>query len=1154
MTRVIRSSAIPQNPDGRPRRRDKARIRIPSQKSELNPTIVTVIGAGIAGLAAAHELAERGCLVQVVEREASEELPGEVEVGGMAASQYGRVKPAIEDLHVALIKAAHDAEKHESRRHAITLLELIDYTRRPFVQTEKAIGAALVMGFTTESGEAELWRPFSPSVSTDDAAWETYIDECVDELWRGLVARRRRLIENLSPRRYSLINTVLKKFGSSRAGTLRPPVTLPASPQLLALAESTSANFEAELIKHLLATNPDKRIKDALSSEMAEEALRREILLVEVRGHAWREDHTSTSHRYSLNRAQQLLRVLSHTRSDDKWKAVSRHITAVGMGVREPLTERRTEEATRRNRRAEVVVIERLFPGEHGFRVFPRHYGNTFDVMRRIPVRRDGRGEGAETVLDALRPTTLQALGVPWRSTAAAKTQGDAQPPGQANDEDQLYVQLLRRRARSLEELRRAIGELFADSGVTEKDVAYQQLAVSKVLTMCNARRWCELDPKSWREYLGIGGVGEEDQKDVFGNPRYSDEMKRQITSAAQSLLAYSAGEADAHSYGNFAAQLIADQFTNGAKIDRLLTGPTTEAWLLPWKRYLRAQGVQFYHGELETLEVRGSGELVPRWKPRAGAAEARPDSTKRRRKQSSARVPAPERIDGRDGPEYLGADNRGAGNKPDFYVLALSLNAANKVSKDLEITSPEQGRDLLQLRAFFASAEAPLKGDDREPGENTSAQKWMSGLQFFYETPVSLATAHVYYPWSEWGISAISQTNYWNNRPSQALGFLGVVSIDICDWFGSSGGPNLLGLPHAKPAKHSSPLEVAVGSWAQIYEVGSPSTLSSLESDFSGPYAAGFFETVSPRSSAQGQRQSSKSDETARLIQIPNVFHLDRGLEYDPERGAFEKNNTRYLAARKGEFHLRPGLSENTPYTGDGAPPEVKPAINFGRWVLAGSFMATHTRMMTMEASIESGRNAAAQILRRRDSLTASKHFYEYNGRRAPQAIQPPSVTNIEDEEIEELKPLKRLDQRLFDAGLPHVFEILQLEKRLDLMLRARALQNDQVKLAREQQKLNLELDASPLGRVFDHAVDQMSADWPNIVELQELKRSLDSTLDLLERRTRERSSWDAKLGKPRAPGPVLNQTRIERALRELLGIFGDPGVSAWKEREREP
>ena len=68
--------------------------------------MVTIFGAGIAGLTAAHELIERGFRVQVVEHAQHAFCEYECSVGGLAANQYTRVRAPISVLHPELMRGS----------------------------------------------------------------------------------------------------------------------------------------------------------------------------------------------------------------------------------------------------------------------------------------------------------------------------------------------------------------------------------------------------------------------------------------------------------------------------------------------------------------------------------------------------------------------------------------------------------------------------------------------------------------------------------------------------------------------------------------------------------------------------------------------------------------------------------------------------------------------------------------------------------------------------------------------------------------------------------------------------------------------------------------------------------------------------------------
>src|SRR5271170_4198771 len=65
--------------------------------------IITVFGAGIAGLTVAHELVERGFTVQVVEQQKDDFEEYHCTVGGLAANQFSRVRAPLSDVQRWLV-------------------------------------------------------------------------------------------------------------------------------------------------------------------------------------------------------------------------------------------------------------------------------------------------------------------------------------------------------------------------------------------------------------------------------------------------------------------------------------------------------------------------------------------------------------------------------------------------------------------------------------------------------------------------------------------------------------------------------------------------------------------------------------------------------------------------------------------------------------------------------------------------------------------------------------------------------------------------------------------------------------------------------------------------------------------------------------------
>ncbi len=969
------------------------RARLPASHSPDNAPIVTVIGAGIAGLTAAHDLAERGFLVQVVEANESYENHGEVDIGGLARTQWGRVKPAVSNIHEALVERARTAPEGDEREAALLLLRIIVYSRRYWIETLPPAGVDLHGTF--EEGKSEPHRLIS-RFSEASGTNEPLLEEVRVGLRRALRIRRERFCYNLTRARLDAVAAVKRELQ-------KPPVQEALSPEESAalaklvdrlrpiggLAEITttiedalrpgtkppesdgeqspgedvapflvtsmlpnvpldSSAFESDVFGMIAeslreeSNERDARLAEEVLSvaDWAAEALRREIMLVEVVGYSARSEGADVA----LQRANTLRDLLAP--EGNAAGTLRQYLVAVAHDG--AAAEDGGERHSLGPRRAGVEVIERLVPGEHGFRFFPRHYRNLFGLFDRIPLLDAEGRETRRSVRDNLLVTPRQALGM----------RGAGDTPG-------IHVPLTRTLPKSIRAVLDSARAFLDGTKATLSDVVRFQLKALRYLTSGRLRRRQDYEYVSWKDFIGLETIERLDHIDPEWAPPgwgFSDAMVLQLQSASQALLAFSAAEADARSYGNFSMQTLVDQTDLDRRVDLILNGPTTSSWMEPWKRRLERLGVRFFLGSLaEVVKVNGHRtELMPVF----------------------------------DGEGPICERRRGHvfEQDADFYVLALPTDAARACVAKLaaaEEEGPGVAKSDFKKLTEFCSAAEPAARD-------------MSGLQFHFARAVQWGEAHAYYPESEWGLSAITQTQQWRYRPSETDGYFGLVSVDIAQ-FKPPGAPSVFG---------RGPVSIAAGAHWQI-ERGSPAEDDDVQYAF---------------------------------LPWPDFVHLDRGLTVkEPTRDwldpvnwsagrTIERNTTPYLATLKGQFVLRPGLDADRGV--------IQYQLAERRWVMAGVYMATHTRMMTMEGSCESGLHAARAIIRahNEEGLAAVPIVpVSYNGVRFRQPIQPPRPLDLEDDEIPDLLALKELDDKLCEAGLPHLFSILKAERVL-VALEARA------------------------------------------------------------------------------------------------------------------
>jgi hypothetical protein len=252
------------------------------------------------------------------------------------------------------------------------------------------------------------------------------------------------------------------------------------------------------------------------------------------------------------------------------------------------------------------------------------------------------------------------------------------------------------------------------------------------------------------------------------------------------------------------------------------------------------------------------------------------------------------------------------------------------------------------------------------------------SGIQFYLRSDLGPAQGHIYFAESEWRLSAISQVQFWQQRLLQGQDaaqlsdrYYSILSVDIGDWHEPS--------PYVgdRCAAECTRQELAEEVWRQV-EKG-------LAHDGWMP----------PR---------------------PFAFHVDDDMIYAPSgAGTGERpveNISPYPVNLAGDWDNHPGSVEGNSYE------------MFEGLVLAGSYVKTRTRLTTMESANESARRAVNAIL---DDYALSSGAAQA---RVPDRCQ---LWNPEDYELDDFQILKDIDAALMEQGLPHMLEILDVEKLFD-------------------------------------------------------------------------------------------------------------------------
>ena len=326
-------------------------------------------------------------------------------------------------------------------------------------------------------------------------------------------------------------------------------------------------------------------------------------------------------------------------------------------------------------------------PGEHGFRFFPSFYRHLPDTMKRIPFA--GRKRG---VYDNLVQASHYLLA----------------------DGPKKSVRFLLRFPRSLGQWRELLAGIYEGRqlGIPDGELAFFVERLLVILTSCQQRRLAEYEQIDWWRFIAADGK----------SPAYQTYLAVGLT---RSLVALKAQEASTRTVGDILVQLLLGIYSPWTEFDRVLDGPTSEAWIDPWLAYLRGRGVRYVErSEVVGIDCGADGRIH-------GATVADPAGARRT-------------------------------VRADHYVLALPVEAVVPlVDARLAAFEPRLAR-LHELRVA-----------------------WMNGLQLYLRQDRRVVGGHANYVATPSALTSISQEQFFRRKLTDyGDGTVrGCLSIDISDW-----------------------------------------------------------------------------------------------------------------------------------------------------------------------------------------------------------------------------------------------------------------------------------------------------------------------------------------------------------------------------------
>lgn len=336
---------------------------------------------------------------------------------------------------------------------------------------------------------------------------------------------------------------------------------------------------------------------------------------------------------------------------------------------------------------------DKYLPGEHGFRFFPGFYKHVIDTMKRIPYISTEGVKNENGVVDNLVAVSREEI-----------ARFGKKP-----------IMTLVNFPKSWSDIKMALDDFHANTGLTAEEKSFFAKKIWQLMTSCYERRQNDYERIGWWQFM---------EADRFST-NYRSLLVEGLT---RTLVAANAKFASTKTGGDIFLQLIFNIGNPGVHTDRVLNGPTNDAWLNPWLDYLTAKGVKYNKGCVGQAVQMKDGRVV-------GIAVHN---------------------------KVTGEDMTATG---DYYLLATPVEVTAKLIND----------DLLKADPTLANVQ-----------ELAASVAWMNGLQFYLSEDIDVVRGHCIYADSEWALTSISQLPLWNNYDIQNRGkgnVKSILSVDISNW-----------------------------------------------------------------------------------------------------------------------------------------------------------------------------------------------------------------------------------------------------------------------------------------------------------------------------------------------------------------------------------